>query len=77
MLKSVDVSDVLLTNTGKFLQCAVALTFEEYSNGTSAVSANSASSQQAAASYNSALNATASPQDRAAKKPTTKAVKTQ
>lgn len=81
MLKSVDVSDILLTNTGKFLQCAVALTFEEYSNGTTTVSANTASSQRAASVYssatnqkNAALNATANSQDKAAKKPTAKAV---
>lgn len=81
MLKSVDVSDVLLTNTGKFLQCAVSLTFEEYANSANAVSATSPSAQQAASVYNSmsnqknaALNATASPQDKAAKKPIVKAV---
>ena len=83
MLKSVDISDILLTNTGKFLQCAVALTFEEYSNSANAVSPTSASAKKAAAVYdtssqkNAALNATASSQDKAAKKPTTKAVKSQ
>ena len=82
MLKSVDISEILLTNTGKFLQCAVALTFEEYANSANAVTTTtSASSQQAASVYNSvttqksaALNATATPQDKAAKKPTVKAV---
>lgn len=81
MLKSVDVSDILLTNTGKFLQCAVALTFEEYSNSANTVSTQSASAQQAASVYNSvsnqknvALNATAKPQDKLTKKPTAKAV---
>lgn len=83
-LKSVDVSDILLTNSGRFLQAAIALTFEEYSDqktkagsGTS----NSASSAKAAAVYNTvadqkknALNATASSADKAAKKPTAKAV---
>lgn len=84
MLKSVDVSDVLLSNTGKFLQCAIALKFEEYASPATTVSANSASAQQAASVYNSvanqknaALNATASAQDKAAKKPTTKAVKSE
>lgn len=74
MLKSVDVSDILLTNTGKFLQCAVSLTFEEYSTTATTVTANSASAQQAAASYNSAMTATASSQDKATKKVTAKAV---
>ena len=72
MLKSVDVSDVLLTNTGKFLQCAVSLTFEEYANGTKVSSTGtgtSASASQAASAYSVAMNATASPQDKAAKKP--------
>lgn len=84
MLKTVDVSDVLLTNTGKFLQCAISLTFEEYSNTANTVSTTTASSQQAASVYgtvanqkNIALNATAKPQDKAANKVTTKAVKLQ
>ena len=80
-LKSVDVSDVLLSNSGKFLQCAIAVTFEEYTDEkkttvSSAVPATSASAQQAASVYNSvtnqkkdALNATAKPADKAAKKP--------
>lgn len=77
MLTSVDVSDILLSNTGKFLQCAVSLQFEEYSTETAkAKAATSASSTQAANTYNTivankkeALNATASSQDKAAKKP--------
>ena len=68
MLKSVDVSDILLTNTGKFLQCAVSLTFEEYSTESTTTPTDSASAQKAAASYNSAMNATASSQDKADKK---------
>ena len=88
MLKSVDVSDVLLSNTGKFLQVAIALKFEEYTNdnnkSTTTKTTTSASASQAAAVYNSvkskssAMSATASKQDKAAKKPTTtaKAVKT-
>ena len=82
MLKSVDVSDILLTNTGKFLQCAVSLTFEEYSNSSNTVTTSSASSQKAATVYGSvsnqksvALDATASSQDKASYKNTTKAVK--
>lgn len=82
MLKSVDVSDVLLTNTGKFLQCAVALQFEEHTNttvtSTTPVTATP-SSTKAAEVYNSlttqkntAMNATANSSDRAAKKPTAK-----
>lgn len=83
MLKSVDVSDVLLSNTGKFLQVAIALKFEEYSNTPTTTVSNSASAQQAAATYNAitaqkteqkkkALNAAAKPADRAVKKPTAK-----
>ena len=82
MLKSVDVSDILLTNTGKFLQCAVSLQFEEYVQ--EAAKTTSATASQAASTYNNivtqkkeALNATASSQDKAAKKTTTKAVKSQ
>ena len=90
MLKSVDVSDILLSNTGKFLQCAVALKFEEYSNETTtkktttstAKAAPTASASKAEAVYNSlaaqkdtALKATAKPSDKAAKKPTATAVK--
>ena len=86
MLKSVDVSDILMTNTGKFLQCAVSLQFEEYTTETakakttttSATTASTASSK-AASTYNkivaekkAALNATAKPIDKAAKKPTAK-----
>lgn len=83
-LKSVDVSDVLLSNTGKFLQCAIAVNFEEYTEPTapqkssvsSASSGTSASAAKAAETYNkiteekkNALNATAKPLDKAAKKP--------
>ena len=84
-LKSVDVSDILLTNSGKFLQAAIALSFEEYSDQTTAKTTttagttSSASSSKAAAVYNSlqeqkksALNASASSSDKAAKKPTAK-----
>lgn len=85
MLKSVDVSDVLLTNTGKFLQAAIALKFEEYSDGvvtsTTRTTTQSASAQKAEQVYNSvmeqkntALNATAKPLDRATKKPSIEAV---
>ena len=75
MLKSVNVSDVLLTNTGKFLQCAIALTFEEYSNtATNVTTSSTASSGSTASKKNIALNATAGAQDKAAKKSATKAV---
>ena len=89
-LKSVDVSDVLLSNSGKFLQCAISVNFEEYtepsapksgSGSSSASSGTSSSAAKAAATYNSivaqkqnALNATAKPLDKAAKKPKAKAV---
>ena len=80
MLKSVNVSDVLLSNTGVFLQCAVALQFEEYTNAQNkSTSANSASAYKAATTYNTiaeqkktALNTTASSADRAALKLTAK-----
>ncbi len=83
MLKSVDVSDILLSNKGKFLQAAIALEFEEYSDGKAtsptrtATVSNSASAQKANAvgeQKKTALNATAKPLDRAAKKPGAKAV---
>ena len=86
MLKSVDVSDVLLSNTGKFLQVAIALKFEEYSDGKttttkSTKSTTSTSNSKSAQVYNAtvaqkktALNATAKPLDRASKKPSVKAV---
>lgn len=88
MLKSVDVSNILLSNKGKFLQAAIALEFEEYSDGkatsptrTASTASSSASATKAAQVYNSvveqkktALNATAKPLDRAAKKPSAKAV---
>lgn len=87
MLKRVDVSDVLLSNAGKFLQCSVSLQFEEYADGkattttaTSSTSTGSTSASRAAAKYKSiteqkkqALNSAAMPTDRAAKKPTAKA----
>ena len=90
ILKSVDVSDVLLSNSGKFLQCAIAVNFEEYteptapkSSSVSSSSGNSASAAKAAATYESitnqkkeALNATAKPLDKAAKNPGIKVVTT-
>lgn len=76
MLKSVNVSDILLSNTGKFLKCAVSLNFEEYSTE---AATRTASATKAAETYNSivaqkksALNATANPADRVEKKPTAK-----
>lgn len=70
MLKSVDVSDILLTNTGKFLQCAISLKFEEYSDGkATSLTANMSVGRTAA------MNATASTSDKAAKKPRAKVVK--
>ena len=71
MLKSVNVSDVLLTNTGKFLQVAVSLQFEEYSNAANAT----VTPTSTAASKSAALNATASTLDRASMKPTKEVVK--
>lgn len=68
MLKSVDVSKILLSNKGKFLQCSVDLKFEEYASSTpTAPTYNSSAAQKGAA-----LTATASPMDRSAKKSTTK-----
>lgn len=84
MLKSVDVSDVLLNNTGKFLQCAVALTFEEYADPTkkATTTVNSTTTPSRAATvYQSvtdqkkqAINTTATTADKAAKKPSAKVV---
>ena len=81
MLKSVNVSDILLNNTGKFLQAAVALQFEEYTNESNTTTPVTPSAAKAASIYNSvaaqsseAMNATAKPLDKAAKKPTKKAV---
>jgi hypothetical protein len=77
MLKSVNVSDVRFNNAGLFLQCAVALQFEEYTNNNnkSTTTPVTASAAAAAASYNAvtaqkqtALTATASTADRAKKK---------
>jgi hypothetical protein len=85
MLKSVDVSDILLSNTGKMLQCAIAVKFEEFPDGkatsaTRTTTAGNEAAKRAAETYNSittqkrnALNATANASDRAAKKPTAKA----
>ena len=58
MLKSVNASDILLSNTGIFLRATVVLKFEEYVNEASA----------------GAMNATASAADKAALKPTKQAV---
>lgn len=69
MLKSVDVSDILMTNKGKFLQCAISLKFEEYSDGKE--TSKTASMQAGNAT---AMNATASPSDKAAKKSRAKVV---
>lgn len=86
MLKSVDVSDILLTNSGKFLQCAVSLKFEEYTTGvakpkTTTTASTTTAATQTSNTYNriveekkAALNATAQPQDRAAKKTSAKVV---
>ncbi len=78
MLKSVEVSDVLTSNTGKFLQVKIALQFEEYTNNNN--KSTTASDSKAATVFNntvkaksSAINATATAQDKAAKKPTIKA----
>lgn len=84
MLKSVNVSDVLLSNTGVFLKVAIALQFEEYANQAGATTkTKAATTSKAAEIYNSsvatqkkeALSTTAKAADKAAKKPTTKAVK--
>jgi hypothetical protein len=76
MLKSVDVSNVLMDNQGKFLQADVALKFEEYTDTTAAVSSGNTSAQKAAATYNAiteqkknAMKAGATSADKAARKP--------
>lgn len=63
MLKSVDVSEIKLSNTGKFLQCAVTLEFEEYANQKKVYTKKKEEK-------NAALTATASIADRASHKPT-------
>lgn len=70
MLKSVNVSDVLLTNTGKFLQVSIALEFEEYTNASNTTTTPKTSSSL----KSSAMSATADRMDRAAMKPTVEAV---
>lgn len=63
-LKSIKVSEVLLSNTGKFLQCAIDFDFEEYteptapkstvkssSNSNSVSTASTATAAKAAATY--------------------------
>ena len=81
MLKSVDVSDIKMTNTGLFLQCSISLKFEEYGTETTSVTISSTTATQAANTYNTivaqkkeALNATAPPLDKATKKPTIREV---
>lgn len=66
MLKSVDVSNILLSNTGKFLQAEISLKFEEYANtstNTSTTASKSTTDQK-----KTAMNATASVKDRNSKK---------
>ena len=70
MLKRVNVSDILLTNTGGFLQAAIALDFEEYTNEAN----TSIKPVTASSSKSAALNATARPVDKALMKPTEEAV---
>jgi hypothetical protein len=71
-LKSVDVTDTRFSNTGKFLQVAIALKFEEYTNNSNnSTQPKSESASKAEAVFN-AMKATASAQDKAEKKPTVK-----
>lgn len=78
MLKNVAVSEVLTDNFGNFLSVNVALSFEEYANGsqTSATTSTGTGSSSTASVYadtvakKKALKASATPVDRAEKKPT-------
>lgn len=73
-LTKVDTSDILLTNSGKFLKATVGITLEEYSdgktskllNGKKTVSLNTAKGKIEA--QVAALSATASKEDKSAKK---------
>ena len=65
MLKSVNASDILLSNTGKFLRVTVVLKFEEYAPEVKTTTA---------ATTAGAMKATASAADKAALKPTKQAV---
>ena len=74
-LTKVDTSDILLTNSGKFLRATVGITLEEYSAGKtskllngSTGSGNSAKDEILA--QVAAMNATPSKEDKAAKKTT-------
>ena len=68
-LTKVDTSDILLSNTGKFLRAKVSITLEEYSGGkTSALVTSSAAAKKAVEDKVAALNATASASDKSAKK---------
>lgn len=80
MLTKVAASDIMLTNTGKFIQAVVNITLEEYSEGKTSklLSGNTggttSTAEKAAATYaatvaakTQALKATASKADRAAK----------
>ena len=66
MLKSVNASDILLSNTGKFLRVTIGLKFEEY--------APEGKTTTTAATTAGAMKATASAADKAALKPTKQAV---
>lgn len=65
MLKSVNASDILLSNTGKFLRVTVVLKFEEYAPEAKTTAAPTTAG---------AMQATASAADRAELKPTKQAV---
>lgn len=71
-LTKVDTSDIKLTNTGAFLQATVSITLEEYSGGKTSqlVSNKSNTAKSKVEAQVAAMNATASKQDKAAKKTT-------
>lgn len=70
-LTGVSTKDILLSNAGAFLQATVSITLEEYSGGkTSQLVQNGNSAKAEIDAKVAALNATASKQDKAAKKTT-------
>ena len=74
-LTKVDTKDILLTNTGAFIQATVSITLEEYSEGktsklVSAKSSNGSTAKSEVEAQVAAINAKASASDKETKKPT-------
>lgn len=69
MLKSVNVSEVLLSNTGKFLKCAITLSFEESKKKSTIKKTTKIEGDSLAKTVYEALDATPSKDDKNAMKP--------